>query len=169
MITKAEFLASLSHECQVAKHLYRKLPAGSLDYRPTPGQRSTLELLRYLSYVAIAMTDYVVTLKDNAYERRHKASQALKAKDFPKAMDRQMRELKALLGRIPEREFETRKVVLPWGFRGTLGAVLMNTSFKWLVAYRMQLFLYAKAAGASQLSTSDCWMGKSAKPKPKKR
>ncbi len=165
MITKRELLDSMIHECEVAKHLYRKLPRRALAYRPTSGQRSTLELLRYLSYLGIGMSAYLVTGKDSAYETRHRRSLSMPARSFPRAMDRQIRELRKLLGAIPEREFETRKVTLPWGRRGKLGSMLLETSLKWLVGYRMQLFLYAKATGASKLGTSDCWLGKSRKPK----
>ena len=167
MITKRDFLESVAHECHVAKHLFRQLPPGALKYRPAKGQRSTLELLRYLSYCAVAMTEYVLSGKDEAYESWHRKSLTLPAKGFPAAMDRQARRMKVLLSRIPEKQFETRTVKLPWGIEGRLGSVMMNTSLKWLTAYRMQLFLYAKAAGASKLSTADCWLGKS--PKPKRR
>jgi len=40
--------------------------------------------------------------------------------------------------------------------RGTAGGALAYGS---LVAYRMQLFLQAKAAGNSSLATPNCWAG----------
>ena len=45
-----------------------------------------------------------------------------------------------------------------------LGAAILNGPAKWLAAYKMQLFLYAKASGAPELKTSNLWRG--ADPKP---
>ena len=49
VLTKAELIGSLQNEVRILLHLATKLDATSLDYRPTPKQRSSLELLRYLS------------------------------------------------------------------------------------------------------------------------
>ena len=49
VLTKPELIASLQNEVRILLHLADKIEPGMLDYRPTPKQRSTLELLRYLS------------------------------------------------------------------------------------------------------------------------
>ncbi len=164
MLTRQDLLDSMLHECRVAQHLFRKLPAGSLGYRPTRSQRSTLELLRYLSFVGVAIADYVLNGDPKGYQARVKRAAAMPGRAFPRAMSRQMRELKTLLAGIPEKDFRTRRVTLPWGRKGRLGSMLVETSLKWLVGYRMQLFLYAKARGASKLGTPDCWLGTSRRP-----
>jgi len=46
MITRDQLLASMKHETRVIKHLATKVPAGQFDWRPTPKQRSTIELMR---------------------------------------------------------------------------------------------------------------------------
>ena len=51
IITKPELLASLQKEVRILLHLASKVDRGKLDYRPTPKQRSTLELLQYLSFM----------------------------------------------------------------------------------------------------------------------
>ena len=43
-----------------------------------------------------------------------------------------------------------------------LGRALLEMPLKWMTAYRMQLFLYAKAAGAVDLTTADNWRGAAA-------
>ena len=48
-ITKEQLVASLQNEVRILLHLVSKIDRSQLNYRPTPGQRSTLELLRYLS------------------------------------------------------------------------------------------------------------------------
>ena len=45
VLTKNELIASLQHEVRVLLHLASKIDRSMLDYRPTPKQRSTLELL----------------------------------------------------------------------------------------------------------------------------
>jgi hypothetical protein len=146
-------------ECDIAKHLFTKLPDGALDYRPTPGQRSTLELLRYLTICGIAgiramveknmrvVTDYEARMADMA------------AGDFPAAMDRQKGLITEYFASVDERTLETEQAKLPGAGAMPLGAALMNGPLKWLTAYRMQLFLYAKASGARELGTANAWAG----------
>ena len=47
-LTKDEVIAQLQKEVQILLHLSSKLDRSMLDYRPTPKQRSAIELLRYL-------------------------------------------------------------------------------------------------------------------------
>src|SRR5258708_23282840 len=44
-----ELIGSLQNEVRILLHLAAKIDRSQLDYRPTPAQRSTIELLRYLS------------------------------------------------------------------------------------------------------------------------
>src|SRR4029434_3789054 len=48
VLTKEELIASLQNEVRILLHLAGKIDRTKLDYRPTPKQRSTLELLQYL-------------------------------------------------------------------------------------------------------------------------
>ena len=49
VLTKPELIGSLQHEVNILLHLASKVDRTKVDYRPTPKQRSTLELLQYLS------------------------------------------------------------------------------------------------------------------------
>src|SRR5262245_24400053 len=49
VMTKSELIASLQHEVHILRHLAGKIDRGQLGYRPSAKQRSTLELLQYLS------------------------------------------------------------------------------------------------------------------------
>ena len=51
VLTKTELVASLQNEARLLLHLAGKVDRAKLDYRPTPKQRSTIELLKYLSEV----------------------------------------------------------------------------------------------------------------------
>ena len=54
--TKAELIASLQNEVRILLHLAGKVDAKSVDYRPTPKQRSTIEWLRYLTLMGPGLT-----------------------------------------------------------------------------------------------------------------
>jgi len=49
VLTPPELVALLQKEVRLLLHLAAKVDAAALDYRPTPKQRSTIELLRYLT------------------------------------------------------------------------------------------------------------------------
>ena len=49
MIRKEDLSAVMQRECDICVHLFSKFDAAGYDYRPSPGQRSTIELLRYLA------------------------------------------------------------------------------------------------------------------------
>src|SRR5262245_28848570 len=51
VLTKNELINSLRDEVRILLHLASKADPAKLDYRPTPKQRSTIELLRYLTMV----------------------------------------------------------------------------------------------------------------------
>jgi hypothetical protein len=55
VLTKPELIASLQNEVRILLHLATKIDRAKLDYRPTPKQRSTVELLRYLSMMGPAL------------------------------------------------------------------------------------------------------------------
>src|SRR5688572_16002173 len=49
VLTKEDLIDSLQSEVRILQHLCTKIEPTMVDYRPTPKQRSTLELLRYLT------------------------------------------------------------------------------------------------------------------------
>jgi hypothetical protein len=46
ILTKDELIRSLENDVRILSHLTSKVEPGMLDYRPTPKQRSMLELLQ---------------------------------------------------------------------------------------------------------------------------
>ena len=160
MPSKADLLSAISLECDAAKHLYTKLPKGkaALAYRPSPGQRSTLELLRYLSFCGTGACLSALEGNWDGYQRVAKRAQNMTAARFPAAMDRQKREIAKLLSKLSDQDLATRKAKNPPGQEMTLGRALLDMPLRWLTGYRMQLFLYAKSLG-SDAWTPDCWYG----------
>jgi len=49
VLTRSELITLLQKEVRLLLHLTTKIDKSTLDYRPTPKQRSTIELLRYLT------------------------------------------------------------------------------------------------------------------------
>lgn len=165
MITKTHLLDSMLHECTVAQHLYGKLPPGSFDYRPTPGQRSTAELLQYLSVIGIAGCTCMVESDWKRFGAFSARAKELAPEGFVEAMDRQKAELIALFKDLPDERLATQQAPLPGGATQPLAVALMNGPVKWLTAYKLQLFLYAKASGADAIGTANAWRGVDMPPK----
>src|ERR1700745_2391409 len=58
ILTKSELVAALQNESRILLHLASKIDRAQLDYRPTPKQRSTIELLKYLSMMGPTIIEY---------------------------------------------------------------------------------------------------------------
>ena len=165
MITRADLLNSLLHECTVTQHLYTKLGPASFDYRPSATQRSTLELLQYLSVIGIAGATCMVERDWKRFAPFSERAKTMAADGFVEAMDRQKGELVALFGTLTDERL-AQDAPLPAGVVQPLAVALMNGPVKWLTAYKLQLFLYAKATGATTLTTANAWRGVDPAPKP---
>ena len=159
MISKDQIAASMIFECDVAKHLHSKLTPASYDYKPTPGQRTTLELLRYLSVCGIAGIQSLYQSNWKAFSGYTDRSSKMTAEEFPAAMELQKQEIKAFFDSVTERDLETKDALLPVGGTQLLGQAILDLPFKWMAAYKLQLFLYAKATGTSEINTANAWMG----------
>src|ERR1041384_306999 len=85
VLTKAELIASLQNEVRILLHLASKIDRAQLDYRPTPKQRSTLELLRYLSIMG---PELVKATKAGAFDvpAWTAAQEAANARDFDQTL-----------------------------------------------------------------------------------
>jgi hypothetical protein len=161
MMSKKDVLDLIVLECQLCKQLFKKLPKGKMNYRPGKKMRSTLELLRYISFCGtecsrMMLLDAFKTQNWAAYEKAAKKAETLSPGKFSSAMDAQIRDLKKLYGGISAKEF-ARKVKMPYGKPLPLGEALLNTAGRFMSGYRMQLFLYAKASGNNKIGTKECW------------
>lgn len=58
ILTRSELIASLQKEVRILLHLASKIDQKALDYRPTAKQRSTLELLKYLTMMGPMLVRY---------------------------------------------------------------------------------------------------------------
>jgi len=160
VLTKAELITSLQMEVKILLHLASKVDRSQLDYRPTPKQRSTLELLRYLSMMGPTIVKYTTSgSQDPAIWAD--AAKAADARDFDQtvaAIAAQHDEYAALLGSMSDADFRV-EVDSMTGGKTSRGALLVNLVLCGCAAYRTQLFVYLKACGREELGTMNLWAG----------
>jgi hypothetical protein len=164
MISKDQLVASLIRDCDIVQHLATKLSPESFDYRPSPGQRSTLDLMRYMS---ICVSTGLLSITDNNWARWGDAAaraNAMGPDGFHAAMEQQKADIHAYFADKDESYFLTHEGSLPPNIKLPLGAAIIGGPLKWLASYKMQLFLYAKANGAP-IGTSNVWGGMDMAPK----
>jgi hypothetical protein len=159
VLTKSELIASLRHEVHILLHLAGKIDPPMLDYRPTPKQRSTIELLKYLSVMGPAL---VQAIKAGRFDPASwtAAEQAAAARDYEQtlaALRAHSDEYATLLGDMADADF--RGEIEMFGQKATRGSLIVNFVLCGCAAYRTQLFLYLKACGREELSTMNLWAG----------
>jgi hypothetical protein len=157
MISIESYLRLFEKETDICIRLYAKIPPGGLDYRPTLGQRSTLELLRYLSFGPYNAVRRIVAGDWMKGAPTNEVTKDWPASDFVRNMQWQAKEVRILLSQTRLDLLMTQTVTFPWGQTILRSDALVEYAFNWLASYRMQLFLYLKAAGAKELSTPDVW------------
>jgi hypothetical protein len=160
MITKDQLAATLIRDCEIAQHLATKITSEGFDYRPSPSQRSTLELMRYMS---ICGSTGLLSITDNDWKRWGDAAaraNVMGPDGFHAAMDRQKDEIRAYFDDPAKDDafFRTHEGSLPPGLKMPLGIAIVSGPVKWLSSYKMQLFLYAKSNGAN-IGTANVWGG----------
>ena len=158
-LTKSELIASLKHEVHILLHLASKIDPLKLDYRPTPKQRSTMELLQYLSVMG---PELVKAAKAGQFDPAiwTVAEKAAYARDFEQtlaAIAAQREAYPALLADVSDADFRTE--IEMFGSKTTRGAFIVNLVLCGCAAYRTQLFLYLKACGREELGTMNLWAG----------
>ena len=163
VLTKSELIDALRDEVRILVHLAGKIDRSMLDYRPTPKQRSTLELLRYM---AIMGPTQLTVIERGVFDRPTLSAvwspaEAEAAKmSFDQAVaaiGRQSDEYARRLGAWTESDF--RKEVDMFGRKSSRGLLVIWLVVNGHAAYRTQLFLYLKACGRDELSTMNLWAG----------
>lgn len=159
VLTKSELIASLQNEVRILLHLASKIDRAKLDFRPTPKQRSTIELLRYLSMMGPSL---VKAAKAGVFEDASwtAAEQSAAAQTFDQALatiGTHADTYASLLGDVSDADFRTE--IEMFGEKTTRGACLVKWVLCGCAAYRTQLFLYLKASGREELNTMNLWAG----------
>lgn len=164
VLTKQELIGSLQKEVRILLHLAGKLDSSTLDYRPTPKQRSSIELLRYLSNMGPML---VKAAKAGAFDvdAWTAAARVADGRNFDQtlaAISAHAAEYAALLEPMSDADF--RGEIEMFGNKTTRGAFIVNLVLGGCAAYRTQLFLYLKSCGRQELGTMNLWAGMDAPP-----
>jgi len=159
VLTKSELIGALQNEVRILQHLTTKIDPTMLDYRPTPKQRSTIELLKYLAVMGPVLVQSALAggFDQPAWVAR---AATLADADLPatvSALAAHSDEYVALLSNVPDEAF--RKEIEMFGNRSSVGAFLVAMVLGGSAAYRTQLFCYLKACGRAELGTMNLWAG----------
>jgi hypothetical protein len=163
-LTQSELIESLQNETRILVHLCSKIEPGMLDYRPTPKQRSTIELLRYL---AVMGPQLVAATKSGNFDQAAwgQAMEHAATLDFDalvKVAESLADLYAAEVGAMSEEDLAA--TIQPFGFPVSRGKFLVDWTLCGHAAYRTQLFCYLKLNGREELSTSNLWMGTDPQP-----
>lgn len=160
MYTKENFIKGIENEVRIIKHLGTKVTPSMLEYRPSSAQRSTLELMQYISAVGSGIMKAVLDGDTKSWAEYDEFRKSVNLENFADKMDAELSDMKTNFAKFTEDDY--RKEVDFYGKQSVaehMVGILRNFS-----AYRMQLFLYIKANGAS-INTFNLWGGMDA---PKK-
>jgi hypothetical protein len=159
VLTKDELIASLQNEVRILLHLAGKVDRTQLDYRPTPKQRSTIEVLQYLSVMGPAMIPFFKTgvFDQAAWQAALSAARGANLDQVLSALEEQRSGYAELLHGWSEDEFRGEIEML--GRKASRGSFIVNLVLCAHAAYRTQLFLYLKACGRDELNTMNLWAG----------
>jgi hypothetical protein len=159
VLTKPELIGLLQHEVRIVTHLATKIDPAAVDYRPTPKQRSTLELLQYLTIMGPQLIEATKRGKFDV-EAWTAAEQEASIRDFGQtvaALEKQRDTYAALVGDMNDADF--RREIEMFGQKTTVGACIVGMVLGGHAAYRTQLFCYLKSCGREELSTMNLWAG----------
>jgi hypothetical protein len=159
VMTKPELIGSLQNEVRILLHLAGKIDRRRLEYRPTPKQRSTLELIQYLSIMG---PELIKAAKGGRFDPAawSEAEKVAYARDFDQslaAIAAQHDVYAALLSDLSDADL--RAQISLFGTAESRGAFIVNSVLCGCAAYRTQLFLYLKACGREELTTMNLWAG----------
>lgn len=159
---KQHLLSSIEKEISICKRLYTKIPKDQMPFRPKEGMRSMLELIQYLTIIGAVMPGYWMQDEEmhfgTFFGKQVEAAKEISEDIFHTAMDKQMNEINNIFSKITEDDLHQKEITYPWGAKGPLGEGIINTSIKFLSAYKLQLFMYIKLCTDQQLGTADAWV-----------
>ncbi len=159
ILTTSELVAALRNEVRVFLHLTTKIGQAQLHYRPTPRQRSTLELVRYMTFMGpeVMRAAATGTFDTDAWTAAEQAAGTLTLDQAIALLKRQGDDYAGMVEAFTDADL--RAEVAPFGEPSSRGAFIVNNVLCGCTAYRMQLFLYLKASGREELSSADLWSG----------
>lgn len=160
VLTKSELITALQNEVRILLHLAGKIDRAQLDYRPTAKQRTTLELLKYLSIMGPQLTLAATSggFDRDGYMAANKEAAERTFDQTLAAIAAQHDLFATLLGGMSDEDFRADMPTFD-GSKSSKGAFLVTTVLCGYAAYRTQLFCYLKSCGLEELNTGNLWRG----------
>jgi hypothetical protein len=158
VLSASELVTMLQNDVRIFLHLAGKVTPEMHDYRPTPGQRSTLELVRYHSMMGPALFEAIVagSFDEAAWTA---AEHAAAARTFDEAVTAIAGHAAWYAEAIERMSAEDLRATVDIFGEASRGVHLVTWVLNGCVAYRMQLFLYLKSCGRTELNTMNLWSG----------
>ncbi len=161
MISKEEYLNAIKKEFDIIKHLGEKVTEEQLSWKPTEKQRTTLELMHYLTYIFLMGADSVASGDGEAY-KKYINTEAPTRENFSQMMDAEWEKFFGFVNPLTEEDLKTEMMM--WG-RTQSRAMHLLGFLSLASAYKTQLFLYMKQTGMENLNTMNLWAGMDTPPK----
>lgn len=159
MIDREQFLGLVRQEAHVLKYLGARVDASKLAFRLGDNQRTTAELLEYLTLAGWLPTHALVEGSWNDLAALREAAPTVTLDNFAELLDVQVGKMEEMVRAIPDEDFSSRKVTMPWGDERPLGEALIALPYTFLASYRLQLFTHLKSAGQTTMGTREAWLG----------
>jgi hypothetical protein len=167
VLTRDELIAALQNEVRILLHLASKVEPAMLDFRPTPKQRSVLELLQYLTIMgpihlrAVKAEAFDLDAWRNMWNSGEAAAKAMNLGQVRDVIGGHPALFAELLGSCSDADL--RAEIEMFGSKASRGSMFVSLVLCHYAAYRTQLFLYLKACGHEELGTMNLWAGMDAK------
>lgn len=157
MITPEKYLAAVHNEYRIIRHLAEKIPHDAHGYRPSDKQRSTVELLGYLTVIGSSMMHSL--LNNGAWPDYYtELMNSVTIDNFAERLNDEENRIKENFAKFTPEMMDEKIDLFGMGHAETVADYLMDL-IQILSAYKMQLFLYIKASGVTNIGTSNAWGG----------
>jgi hypothetical protein len=165
LLTNDELIGAFTHEVNVLRHLITKIHADAVDFRATPGQRSNIELVRYLVVQGPQLTTAIRTgsFDRDAWGAAQAESDAADLAGLDAILAKHPAWYAEQIGAMHDDDF--RGTVQLFGPPATRGVLLVTLVLANYAAYRTQLFCNLKLGGRAELNTSNLWRGVDSAPR----
>ncbi|PWJ41068.1 hypothetical protein [Sediminitomix flava] len=163
MLSKEDIKVAILKECQICRRLFEEVDQEQLQNSLGENMWNLQELLATLSFIGIYTAE---ALKENDFiDKEHSRYEKMKSEafaadwnSFPSLMEKQEKALSLFFENLSEDDLK-KEAYHPLINHLPLNQALLEITLKFMVGYRMQLFLYLKANGKSELNGALCWSG----------
>ncbi len=130
VLTKDELIAALQGEVRILLHLASKVDPATLDYRPSPKQRSLLELLQYMTIMGpihlrgILAAAFDMDAWRQAWSAGEAAAKVMNLEQVKDAIGKQPALFAELLGSCSDANLRTE--IEMFGAKSSRGAMIVS-------------------------------------------